>query len=102
MNRSNRYQIVAEQYRNALREHAPDACNQLDALLVEAGNGWVCSDEIVDVNELMSAKDIAERHGYALHDVYNWAKYGGIEKHREAGRVKFRVGDILEYERSRC
>lgn len=97
-NRDARYRRIIDHYRNALAEADLDACLSLDKLMADYGQSWVSDNSIVDVNAMMSAKDIAERFGIAEWNVRDWARRhpDRIRKHKTArGRTLFRLGDVL-------
>ena len=76
----------------------------VDKQMIQYGQPWVCDNSIIDVNEMMSAKQLAERFGLSEWDVRNWARRNPelIRTHKAAnGRTLFRVGDVLTYSASR-
>lgn len=99
MSTADRFKQVAEAYRMALMEHAPAICGQLDDRMVAAGNRWVCSDTVINVNRMMSAKDIADEFGIEAYNVMDWSRRHPdlIPKTKQGGRVFFNLGDVLRY-----
>lgn len=93
-----RYRRIIDHYRSALADADYGRCVEVDNRMIEYGQPWVCDNSIVDVNDMLSAKAIAERFGIAEWDVRNWDRRnpGKIRKHKAAsGRTLFRVGDVL-------
>jgi hypothetical protein len=93
-----RYRRIIDSYRTALLDMAPDACRLVDARMVEFGEEWVCNDDPIDVNALMSAPDIARQFGFNPWDVHNWARAGNLTRHGNPTRPKYRLGDVLAYQ----
>ena len=91
---------IAESYRTALLEVAPDVCKLLDARMIEYGQRWICSDTVIDVNRMVTAREVAEEFGLPPWAVHDWARRHPdlIPKHRKGGNVLFRLGDILAYQ----
>ncbi len=72
--------------------------------MAEYGQPWVSDNSIIDVNEMLSAKQLSERFGISEWDVRNWAKRhpDKIRRHKAAnGRTLFRVGDVLTFHATR-
>lgn len=91
---------IAESYRTALMEAAPDVCLLVDARMIECGQKWVVGETIVDVNRMVSAREVAEEFGLPGWSVHDWARRHPdlIPKYRqEDGSVLFRLGDVLRY-----
>ncbi|ADL71052.1 hypothetical protein LEBRON_89 [Mycobacterium phage LeBron] len=98
--KEDRYRRIIDHYRSALAEADYEACAKVDNQMVEYGQGWVCDNSIIDVNEMLSAKELAERFGLSEWNVRDWARRhpDKIRKHKAAnGRTLFRVGDVLTY-----
>lgn len=98
--REDRLRRIIDHYRSALADIDLEACLALDNRMVDYGQGWVCDNSIVDVNEMLSAKAICERFGIEEWDVRNWAHRhpDKIQKYKaNNGRTLFRVGDVLTY-----
>ncbi|SKT46158.1 Uncharacterised protein [Mycobacteroides abscessus subsp. bolletii] len=74
---------------------SPGICDDVDAVMLEWGQGWVCNDEIVDVNAWLSAKDISAKHPVTVWDVFNWERKGLYKGRKQGSRKLFRVGDVL-------
>lgn len=91
---------VAESYRTALLEVDPEVCKLLDARMIEYGQRWVCSDTVIDVNRMVTAREVSEEYGVPPWSVHDWARRHPdlIPKHKQAdGTVLFRLGDVLAY-----
>lgn len=96
-----RLKRIAESYRTALMEVAPDTCKLIDARMIEYGQRWICSDAVIDVNRMVTAREVAEEFGLPPTAVHDWARRHPelIPKHKQAaGGVLFRLGDILAYQ----
>lgn len=94
-----RYRRIIDSYRTALQASDPEACRLVDARMVEFGEQWVCDDEPVDVNKLMSAREISERFSINPWNVMDWARRhpDKVPKHKVKGRTLFRLGDVLAF-----
>lgn len=86
---------IIDQYREALQQVDPAACQSLDNRMRAWGQGWVCNNEIVDVNEMASAKSIADRHPVSVWDIYNWERDGLYSGKKVGARKLYKVGDVL-------
>lgn len=78
-----------------------EACREIDKTMAGYGQAWVSDNSIVDVKEMMSARQFAERFGISEWDVRNWAKRhpNRIRKYKAAnGRTLYRVGDVLAFQ----
>lgn len=98
--KEDRLRRIIDHYRDKLSEVDSVACREVDDLMVEYGQGWVCDDSIIDVNEMLSAKAICERFGLSEWNVRDWARRNPdkIRKHKNSnGRTLFRVGDVLAF-----
>lgn len=92
-----RLRRIIHMYRDMVMACAPAACEIVDEQLRQWGQGWVSDNSIIDMNEMMSAKQLAERHGISIYDVYNWERQGKFEGQRQAsGRVLYRQGDVIQ------
>lgn len=98
--REDKLRRIIDSYRTALMEADPVMCRHLDARMVEYGQGWVCSEVVVDVNRMMSAKEIADEFGIQPWNVMDWSRRhpDKIPKHKRGGRTLFRLGDVLGYQ----
>ena len=93
-----RYRRIIDAYREALRLRAPLMCQTVDAQMVAWGEGWVCDDEVPDVDALMTAAAIARKFGFQRWDIANWVRQGKIKAHPHSGTGSlYRVGDVLVY-----
>lgn len=96
-----RYRRIIDSYRTALREIDPHAARLVDARMVEFGEGWISEgDKPIDVNRLMSAKQIADEFGFQPWTVASWASRhpDQIPKHKDGGKTLFRLGDVLAFQ----
>lgn len=102
--RTDKLRRIIDHYRDALAEADYEACVKVDNRMIAYGQPWVCDNSIVDVNEMLSAKDMAARFGFTEFDVRNWARLHPekIRTHKTANRrVLFRVGDVLSFSANR-
>lgn len=69
-----------------------------------AGEKWVCNEAPVDLNKLMTAKEIAERFGFTEQNVRDWARRhrDKVPTHKQPdGRALYRLRDVLRYRAER-
>lgn len=94
-----RYRRIIDSYRTALKDAAPEVCRLVDARMAEFGEEWVGNDDPVDVNRLMSAKQIADEFGLSPWNITDWARRhpDKVRKHRRGNSVLYRLGDVLAY-----
>lgn len=96
-----RLKRIIHSYRDALRTMDPSTCDLVDARMVEFGQGWVCDNQVVDVNELKPAVEIAEQFGFHPWDIHNWHQRHPEEipiRGKRGNKNLFRVGDVLAYQ----
>jgi hypothetical protein len=96
-----RLKRIIYSYRDALRLTDEQTCNLVDARMAEFGQGWVCSDLVVDVNELKTCKEIADQFGFSPWDIQNWHQRHPDQiplRGKKGNRNLFRVGDVLAYQ----
>ena len=87
---------MVDQYRVRLYESDPRLCRLVDEIMIRVGQGWVCDDGVVDLNELMTAQDIERRHGISLTAIRKIALRNGVEVRGKRGKWNlYRLGDIL-------
>lgn len=97
-----RLKRIIDSYRTALKEVDPTACGLVDARMCEYGQSWVCSDQVVDVNEKLSAPEIARRFGINAWNIHDWSRRHPdlIPRLKDVnGKTVFRLGDVLAYQR---
>lgn len=83
-------------YRSRLREVDPEACRYVDYLAAAAGQGWVSDSTVVDLDEVLTAKEIEQRHGVREFAVRARARRRGVRpRGKRAGANLYRLGDIL-------
>lgn len=87
---------VCDQYRTKLQDTDPAACMEVDSLMLDAGQGWVCDTTVIDPDELVTASEIEERYGIREFTVRALARRYGIKVlgKRENANL-YRIGDIL-------
>lgn len=96
-----RLKRIIDSYRTALRDVDPTACDLVDGRMSEYGQTWLVNDEIVDVNAVQTATEIAGRFGLAPWDIQNWAhRYPEKlpKRGKRGGKNLFRVGDVLGFQ----
>lgn len=86
---------IIDTYRETLALVDAAACESVDDRMRAWGQGWVCNNEIVDVNEWASARSIADRHPVTVWDIYNWERDGLYSGKKVGARKRYKVGDIL-------
>jgi len=91
---------IAASYRTALLSVAPDLCAQLDAKAVELGQGWVkpLETDIADLDEMLSAEQIAGILFVEPRTVRMWGYRGHIERLDDDGKPRYRLRDVLDYQ----
>lgn len=100
-----RLRHILDLYRTALLEEAPYRCLDLDAVMHDYGQGWITDDEIVDVNQWLTAREVCEYieakwgANISVWNVRDWARrHPGELPHRKLGGKKlFRLGDVLKF-----
>lgn len=92
-----RYRRIIDAYRTVLRANNPAACQAVDGKMEEQGEGWVCDDDIPDLNALWTASQIAKKWGFQRWDIDNWVRAGAIKRHETDKGPRYRVGDVLAY-----
>lgn len=98
---TDRLKRIIDSYRTALRDVDAATCNLIDARMAEYGQGWITNDEIIDVNEIKPATEIAAQFGLQPWDIQNWSRRhpDRIPKRgMRRGRNLFRVGDVLAFQ----
>lgn len=94
-----RYRKIIDAYRGKLMEVNPAASNEVDDRMWASGEGWVCDDRPPELDRLMTAREIAERHGLEMHNIRAWARRhpDRIATHRKGGKCYFSVREVLAY-----
>lgn len=99
-----RLRRIAESYRTGLKEIDPEACRLIDARMIEFGQHWIVdSDMIVNVEDLVTAQQVAEEFGFAPWNVHDWSRRHPDmipKRGRREGKTLYRLGDILAYQAS--
>lgn len=98
-----RYRRLIDLYRHYLLGTDPCACGIADQIAGEWGEGWVSDTTPVNVNQWMSAKQISERFGIPLQNIYSWHRRHpeDIQRVKKDGRVVFWLADVLRYQSSK-
>lgn len=94
------YRRIIDAYRGKLMEAAPKACEQVDDLMwASKRTKWVVDNDPVDLDELMTAREIAERFGLEVHNIRAWARRHPDEIHpiRRGSKVLFLLREVLAY-----
>jgi hypothetical protein len=69
---------------------------EIDSLMVDCGQGWVCDVTVVDPDELVTAVDVEDRYGVREFNVRALARRYGIKVHGNRGNANlYRLGDVL-------
>lgn len=98
-----RLRRIAESYRTALKEVDPETCRLIDARMIEFGQSWICSDVIINVEDLVTAQEAAEQFGWAPWNVHDWSRRHPDmipKRGSRGGKTLYRLGDILAYQSS--
>lgn len=77
----------------------PRACDAVDVQMINSGERWVCDERPLDLDALMSAREIADRFGLEVHDIRNWARRHPekIRAQKHKNGVRYLVRDVLKY-----
>lgn len=87
---------ICDQYRTKLQQVDPDACMEVDSLMVDAGQGWICDTTVADPDELVTAADVEERYGIRDFTVRALVRRYGIKiRGKRDYSNLYRLGDIL-------
>ena len=80
-------------------ESAPRVCGQVDDRVFGWGEKWVCDDRPVDLNGLLSAREMAERFGLNVHNVRDWARRhpDRIRTYRKGRKTLFSVREVISF-----
>lgn len=93
--KDDRLRRIIDHYRSALAEVNLEACLAVDNRMVAYGQGWVCDNSVLNMEERMTARQLSERHGMSVWDVYNWERMGFYKGYKSGRRKLFRQGDVL-------
>lgn len=93
------YRMIIDAYRSKLMEISPSACNEVDDRMFTLGEKWVSDERPFSADDFMTAAEIADRFGYKVYDIRNWANRNPdlIPPYRDGRRVRYRLGDVLRY-----
>ena len=87
---------ICDQYRTKLQETSPEACMEIDSLMLDCGKGWVCDATVVDPDELITAADVEDRYGVRDFTVRALARRYGIKVQGKRDNCNlYRLGDVL-------
>lgn len=87
---------ICDQYRSKLQQVDPDACMEVDSLMLDAGQGWVCDTSVADPEELVTAADVEDRYGIRDFTVRALVRRYGIKtRGKQDNSNLYRLGDIL-------
>lgn len=95
--KDDRYRRIIDHYRNELYDADLERCLEIDALMAKYGQAWISDNGIIDVNAMMTARELAEKHGLSEWDIRNWERAGHIIGFRSGRKVLFRQGDVLAW-----
>lgn len=89
---------MAQLYRAALIDEAPDVALRLDDELRRRGQGWVCPRlHALDPDELVAVPMAAELCGVSERTIDMW-RYRGLRAVTTEQGVRYRVGDLTEHQ----
>jgi hypothetical protein len=92
-----RRERVAASYRAVLEDIAPDACHELDARMLEAGQRWVVPQVVTWADDdWLSADQVASHASVNVKTAYEWRARGLRSIRRNEG-IRFRFGDLREW-----
>ncbi|OHT95399.1 hypothetical protein [Mycobacteroides chelonae] len=101
-NETDRLRRIIHHYRNALLEECPTRCLTVDELMFQYGQEWITDDEIIDVDQLLTAREVCEyiaakwgTSKVSPFDVRNWERAGAFVGEKRGSRKYFRLGDVL-------
>jgi len=78
------------------------ALQAIDERWAELGAGWILpTDSPLRLDDWLTDKEMAELFHLTPKQVYNWGYRGHIAVEIFGGERKYRVGDVVDYERHR-
>ena len=87
---------IIDSYRNKLLAVAPTACFDLDDVMRQVGQGWVCDNSIVDPEELVTTQDVVDRYGISKAAIQAFTRRNNVKiRGRDGKSYVYRLGDIL-------
>ncbi|WP_195167162.1 helix-turn-helix domain-containing protein [Mycobacteroides abscessus] len=95
--KDDRYRRIIDHYRTALLEADKEACYLLDKRMADFGQAWISNNDIIDVNAMMTARELSEKHGISVWTIYNWERMGRYRGVKTGARKLFRQGDVLKW-----
>lgn len=98
-----RYRRIIDAYRAKLREVSPAACNEVDDKLWSAGEKWISDDTEIALDQLMTAREIAERFGLSVQNIRDWARRhpDRITTHKRGRQALYQLRQVLMYQASK-
>lgn len=95
-----RYRRIIDAYRGKLLEVSPSACNEVDDKLWAMGEGWVSDDRELDLDKLMTAREIAERFGLSQQNIRDWARRhpDKIKTYKQGHKAYYLLREVLSYQ----
>lgn len=97
--RTDRAQRCARWYREALHEHAPAVCRDIDSrLIAEFGQQWLAPTlSTRQLDDYVTVDEAAEHVGLQPSAVYKWIDKDRLDPVRgNDNRIRVRLGDALE------
>lgn len=96
-----RHRRIIEILLSALAEDAPSRYEEIREFLAEHGQRWAVSDRIINVEDLVTAPEVAEEFGLEAFNVRDWARRhpDAIPRRGKRGnQTLYRLGDVLAYQ----
>jgi len=88
---------VAQIYRHALENVAPEDCAALDAQMIAAGQPWVVPNrDPYEPTDLLTAQLAAELLHVARRTIYSW-RYEGLKVVETPDGPRYRVADLKTF-----
>lgn len=81
-------------------EISPAACNAVDDRLWAAGEKWISDNSEVALDQLMTAREIAERFGLSVQNIRDWARRhpDKITTHKRGRQALYQLREVLGYQ----
>lgn len=91
------YRRIIDAYRIKLMEVSPSACNEVDDQMWAEGEKWLVNEAPVRPEAWMTAQEISELYGIAVHNIRAWARRHPekIKTQKQGKRVLYKVGEVL-------
>lgn len=80
-------------------EVSPAACNALDDKLWDSDR-WVSDNSEIQLEQLMTAREIADRFGFSVQNIRDWARRhpDKITTHKRGRQALYRLREVLKYQ----